>query len=95
MGKKGDKMPKWLIALISSALAGIMGFLLGGIFTVPQNKEMEELLNSKNEMTQQIISLQSENGKLIQNTTKLEGQVRDLKNKLLTAYEIEKEASKF
>ena len=88
-------MPKWLIALISSALAWVIGFLLGAVFTVPQNKEMEGLLNSKNEMTQQVASLQSENLELLQSTTTLEGQVRDLKNKLLKAYEIEKETSKF
>ncbi len=83
-------MPKFLVALVSGALAGMIGFLLGAVFTVPQNKEMEELVNAKAEMTQQIQDIQNENKQLILSSIRQEKQIRDLKDKLLRAYEIEK-----
>ncbi len=88
-------MPKFVIALVSSALAGMIGLLLGAVFTVPKNEEMEALVNAKAEMTQQIQVLRTENVELLDSTTKLEDQVQKLKNKLLRAYEIEKETETF
>lgn len=84
-------MPKFLVALVSGALASMVGFLLGAVFTVPQNKEMEELVNAKAEMAQQIQDIQNENKQLILSGTRQEKQILDLKNRLLRAYEIEKE----
>ena len=88
-------MPKFAVALISGALTGIIGFLLGAIFTVPQNKEMEELVNARAEMTQQVLALQFEKEELVESGSKLKRQVLELKDKLLRAYEIEKETEIF
>lgn len=88
-------MPKFAVALISGALSGIIGFLLGALFTVPQNKEMEELVNAQTEMTQQVQSLQNETGNLIQGNAQLEKEILELKDKLLRAYEVEKETNIF
>ena len=88
-------MPKFVIALVSSALAGMIGLLLGSVFTVPKNEEMEALVNAKAVMTQQIQVLRTENLKLLESTTEFEEQVQKLKNKLLRAYEIEKETETF
>lgn len=84
-------MPKFLVALVSGALAGMVGFLLGAVFTVPQNKEMEELVNTKAAMVQQIQDIKNENKQLIVSGARQEKQILDLKNRLLRAYEIEKE----
>ena len=88
-------MPKFAVALISGALTGVIGFLLGAIFTVPQNKEMEELVNAKAEMTQQVQALQAEKEKLGESGTQLKKQVLELKDKLLKAYEIKEETKIF
>ena len=88
-------MPKFAIALISAALAGVVGFLLGALFTVPQNKEMEDLINSKERLSQEVQTLETELKNLNNSNTTLEEQVVRLKDKLLKAYEIEKEASIF
>jgi len=84
-------MPKFLVAIVSGALAFVVGFMLGSLFTVPQNEEMEELVNTKAEMAQQIQDLQTERKRLILNTTRQEQQILDLKNRLLRAYEIKEE----
>ena len=88
-------MPKFAVALISGALTGVIGFLLGALFTVPQNKEMEELVNAKAEMTQQVQVLQAEKERLIESGSQLKKQVLELKDKLLRAYEVEKETEIF
>lgn len=88
-------MPKFLVAIVSGALAFVIGFMLGALFTVPQNEEMEELVNTKAEMAQQIQDIQTENKQLILSSTRQEKQILDLKNRLLRAYEIEKETDSF
>ena len=88
-------MPKFLVAIVSGALAFVIGFMLGALFTVPQNEEMEELVNTKAKMAQQIQAIQKENKQLIVSGTQQERQIRDLKDKLLRAYEIEKEPDSF
>jgi len=87
-------MPKFAVALVSGALAGMVGFILGALFTVPQNKEMEELVRVRAEMVQQLQELENKNRLLISSATQYERQIRDLKDRLLRAYEIEKEIQK-
>lgn len=88
-------MPKFAVGLMSAAIAGVIGFLLGALFTVPQNREMEELLNIKTELTAntvtmsyQIDSLLNENKKLVQSHDQLRNQNNDLRERLLKAYEL-------
>lgn len=88
-------MSKFVVALVSGAFAWVIGFLLGALFTVPQNKEMEELVNSKVAMVQQIQDIKNENKQLILSSARQEKQILELKNRLLRAYEIEKEADSF
>ena len=88
-------MSKFVVAIVSGALAWVVGFLLGALFTVPQNKEMEELVNAKAEMTRQVQILQTEKEKLVKNGAQLKKQALELKDKLLRAYEVEKETEIF
>lgn len=88
-------MPKLAVALISGALAGVFGFLLGSLFTLPQNKEMEELVQTKNEMTLQIKMLSNEKESLIKSNETLKKDILGLKDKLLKAYDVETEPSLF
>jgi cell division protein FtsB len=74
-------MPKSMIALISGALTFIIGFLLGALFTVPQNREMEELVNAKTEMSKKIELLQKDNKKLDEENLLFKKEVQDLKDK--------------
>ncbi len=90
-------MPKIAVAVVSGAIVGIIGFLLGSLFTLPQNREMEKLVNAKTKMAQQITvlqtqkeNLQTQKEELIQNNAQLQGQIVDLKDRLLSAYDVEK-----
>jgi|GEM_PF-3746404 len=90
-------MPKIAVAIISGAIAWIIGFLLGALFTLPQNKEMELLVKAKTEMTQQIKvlqtqkeELQTQKDELIRGNAQLQGQIVDLKDRLINAYDVEK-----
>ena len=81
-------MPKFLIAIISGALTFVIGFMLGSIFTVPQNKEMEDLINAKTALTEQISTLEFEAKQLNAKNIDMGKLNRDLKERLLRAYEI-------
>jgi regulator of replication initiation timing len=90
-------MPKIAVAIISGAIAWIIGFFLGALFTLPENREMESLVNAKTEMAQQIKVLQTQKEvlqtqkeELIRGNAELQGQIVDLKNRLISAYEVEK-----
>jgi hypothetical protein len=90
-------MPKIAVAIISGAIVGIIGFLLGSLFTLPQNREMELLVKAKTEMAQQIKVLQTQKGELqtqkeelIRGNAQLQGQIVDLKDRLINAYDVEK-----
>ena len=85
-------MPKTAITIISIVFSLLIGFLVGAFLTVPQNKEMEQLVNAKSEMTQQIKSLNAEKEELHKENGKLKKQVVVFKDRLLQAYQVEQTA---
>lgn len=84
-----------MVAIISGASAWFIGFLLGALFTAPQNKEMEVLVNGKTEMVGQINALQTETQKLQRENENLKKENQGLKDKLIMTYEVEKETKIF
>ena len=79
-------MSKYTVALISCALGCVIGFLVGYYFTLSQHKELESLVRTKTELTQQISALQSEKENLVQNNSQLNKEVKVLKARMLNVY---------
>jgi cell division protein FtsB len=77
---------KYTVALISCVVGCVIGFLVGYYFTLSHHKELESLVRTKTELTQQIMDLQSEKDHLIQNNSQLNREVKLLKAKALNVY---------
>lgn len=57
-------MSKFAVALISSSIACMLGFLLGAVFTVPGNEVMDDLVNKNKELVVQVEQYNAEIEKL-------------------------------
>jgi hypothetical protein len=79
-------MSKYSVALISCTLGCVIGLLVGYYFTLSQHKELESLVKTKTELTQQITALETEKENLLHNNSQLNREVKLLKAKALNVY---------
>jgi len=80
-------MPKFLVGLISTAFALVIGFACGATLTAPQNSQMEKVVNEKKAMKETVTNLEQQIQSLKSDVKMLQGQNQQLKDRLLRAYQ--------
>ena len=80
-------MPKILVAIISIAFSLLIGFFCGALLTVPENSQMEVLIQKNDVFKKQMNEVTEENNELYDEIEMLEGKIQNLQGNLLKAYE--------
>ncbi|MCX5634912.1 MAG: hypothetical protein NTW55_03595 [Planctomycetota bacterium] len=78
-------MPKIVFVIIALAFGFVIGLLIGAFLTIPQNKEMEQLIKDKSAIQAKLDNSNQENLTLKEDLDRLRSSNESLQERLLEA----------